>query len=203
MVKSGWLLQGKNHIQCSRISLFWRWDGPSWVDSSVWDCEADRILIESTLESRSENRINPGLFWDYEADHSCVIQVEIQVMTGLVEDLLHLAWRRENRQRVVLFLGKLLPGCGKKPALLEAAKIICEQLCLVSWASSMVDVEFYSCSALLVFYSCGPDGCGNPGWHGFFWVPSELNTIVDDLQYDVCKSFGGCFRGCLNMLRIV
>lgn len=104
---------------------------------------ADRILIESTLESRSENRIHLG-FWDYEADHSCVIPVEIQV-TGLVEDMLHLAWRRENRQRVVLFLGKLLPGCGKKPALLEAAKIICEQLCLVSWASSMVDVEFYSC----------------------------------------------------------
>ena len=64
---------------------------------------------------------------------------------GLLEDLLHLAWRRENRQRVVLFLGKLLQSCSQNAALKDAARIICEHLCLVSWASSMVDVEYYSC----------------------------------------------------------
>ncbi|CAL1168688.1 unnamed protein product [Cladocopium goreaui] len=63
---------------------------------------------------------------------------------GLLEDMLFLAWRRENRQRVLLFLGKQLEFCSKKPQLKEAARIICEELCLVSWASSMVDVEYYS-----------------------------------------------------------
>eukprot|EP00435_Cladocopium_sp_Y103_P023991 s2168_g5.t2 len=63
---------------------------------------------------------------------------------GLLEDMVFLAWRRENRQRVLLFLGKQLEFCSKTPHLKDAARIICEQLCLVSWASSMVDVEYYS-----------------------------------------------------------
>lgn len=68
-----------------------------------------------------------------------------EAFQGLLEDLLHLAWRRENRQRVVLFLGKKLQSCSQNAALKDAARIICEHLCLVSWASSMVDVEYYRC----------------------------------------------------------
>jgi len=68
-----------------------------------------------------------------------------EAFQGLLEDLLHLAWRRENRQRVVLFLGNKLQSCSQNAALKDAARIICEHLCLVSWASSMVDVEYYRC----------------------------------------------------------
>ena len=59
-----------------------------------------------------------------------------------VQDLLHVAWKRENRKRVVLFLAKLLEFCSKNNWT-RAAQILCHQLCLVSWASSMVDVEYY------------------------------------------------------------
>lgn len=90
---------------------------------------------------------------------------------GLLEDMLFLAWRRENRQRVLLFLGKQLEFCSKKPQLKEAARIICEELCLVSWASSMVDVEYYSCWVL-----------GFAGWLGLIFIVEKG---------DYCK----CFRG--------
>ena len=57
-----------------------------------------------------------------------------------IKDLLYLAWKRENRKRVVLLLAKLLQFSSEK-SWDRAARIVCQQLCLVCWASSMVDVE--------------------------------------------------------------
>ena len=118
---------------------------------------------------------------------------------GLLEDMLFLAWRRENRQRVLLFLGKQLEFCSKTQ-LKEAARIICEQLCLVSWASSMVDVEYYSCWVLLGFVgwlggwvsflswrkvilvnasgsSGGSDLCHQQSWFGLVPLPRGLRDM--------------------------
>eukprot|EP00434_Breviolum_minutum_P036247 symbB.v1.2.032111.t3/scaffold3804.1/size50051/2 len=102
-----------------------------------------------------------------------------EAFQGLLEDLLHLAWRRENRQRVVLFLGKKLQSCSQNAALKDAARIICEHLCLVSWASSMVDVEYYrfrdSTSPLVLL-------CGFGGSH--------LDDLQPAIEHWTSKGFG-------------
>ncbi|CAJ1413592.1 unnamed protein product, partial [Effrenium voratum] len=60
-----------------------------------------------------------------------------------LEDLVYLAWRRENRKRIVLFLASLMQSC-VQASRTAAGEVICQLLRSVSWASSMVDIEFYS-----------------------------------------------------------
>ena len=38
---------------------------------------------------------------------------DVSVLEEAIKDMLHIAWRRENRKRVVLFLAKLLQSCSK------------------------------------------------------------------------------------------
>ena len=71
-----------------------------------------------------------------------VLESRLAPFRSTVEDLLHMAWKRENRKRVILFLANMLQSCSQNRWNLSA-RLICHQLCLVSWASSMVDVEYY------------------------------------------------------------
>lgn len=77
-----------------------------------------------------------------ESDHKNE-KSDLSSLEESIKDLLYLAWKRENRKRVVLLLAKLLQFSSEK-SWDRAARIVCQQLCLVCWASSMVDVEYYA-----------------------------------------------------------
>lgn len=75
-----------------------------------------------------------------------------------VSDMLYYAWDRANRRRVIVFLASLLQKSVQASERSDLAIYLCWELCMISWASSLQDVQCYDTDKGPVVLLCGFGG---------------------------------------------